>query len=218
MLKIITITNILLAFVSAGRRGLRKSRHLSVSMNTPNETPEANTHPSQRFNIELVNVGRNTCTETVKWQQLTKQPHVCLHTFSCETISTVFDNIMADAAARWEEVIVGDLPNIPAQQSPNFDWFDGYFGSWVPAYNEPVDDVVIGYAFRPKSFFDNSTDTLGRAGAIYIRNFDKRRWAPPMTAVSGTMEFNKDAIRESNYTRKDLTVIVMHEMVGGKKH
>ena len=123
---------------------------------------------------------------------------------------------MGEVAARWEEVIVGDLEDIPASPHPNFDWFDGYFGSWIPAYNEPVDDVVIGYAFRPKTFFDNATDTLGRASAVYLRNFDKKRWTPPMTAISGIMEFNKDAIRESNYTRNDLKVILMHEMVRKK--
>lgn len=116
---------------------------------------------------------------------------------------------MAQAAARWEEVIVGDVQDIPAQPFANFDWFDGYFGR---RYNEPVDDVVIGYAFRPKSFFSNSTETLGHAGAHYIRNFDKDRWAPPMTAISGTMEFNIHAIRESNYTDSDLKIILMHEM------
>ena len=119
---------------------------------------------------------------------------------------------MAEAAARWEEVIVGDLEDIPASPYPYFDWFDGYFGPRVRPYNEPVDDVVIGYAFRPKYFFDNSTTTLGRSGANYIRNFDKRRWAPPMTAVSGAMEFNRDAILESNYTRDDIKVILSHEM------
>ena len=92
---------------------------------------------------------------------------------------------MAEVVARKEEVIVGDLEDIPASPYPNFDWFDGYFGPWIPPYNEPVDDVVVGYAFRPITFFDNATVTLGQARAIHVRNFDKKRWAPPMTTVSG---------------------------------
>ena len=223
---------------SVRQRLLRNGRNLQTAVSNDSSSPTTNRH---RFNIQLVNAGKVTCTYVlyyllhfggdrsahwlgfVSFHCVFAQHLPCLLTmycsfcFSCLAFTFLsyvdFDDIMQEAAARWEEVIIGDVEDVPANPiDPHFDWFDGAFGSWVPPYNKDVDDVVIGYAFYPKSFFDNSTTTLGRASPRYIRNYDKDRWAPPMSAISGVMQFNLDAIQESNYTRNDLRVIVTHEM------
>lgn len=173
------------------KRGLRSSRNLRENndelldyFKSANSfmISDEDADSTERFNMKLVNVGDNT----------------------------EFDSVFAAAAARWEEIIVGDVLDFPAQDDADFDWFGGYFGEEY-SYNKAVDDVVIGYAFRPGSYFPRNT-ILGHASPIYIRSHDTDRWSPPMQAVSGIMEFNTDLIKGEGYTENDLKLIIIHEM------
>jgi hypothetical protein len=107
-------------------------------------------------------------------------------------------NAFTEAKARWESIILNDLPDFGKQSSLDFDWFGGVFSS---GYNEAVDDVVIGYAIQT---IDGMGGTLGRAGPVYIRNDD--------SPISGIMQFDIDDFSSDSYSDEDIKVIILHEM------
>jgi hypothetical protein len=107
-------------------------------------------------------------------------------------------NAFTEAKARWESIILNDLPGFEKQSSLDFDWFFGVFSS---GYNEAVDDVVIGYAIQT---FDGMGGILGRAGPVYIRNDD--------SPISGIMQFDIDDFSSDSYSDEDIKVIILHEM------
>jgi hypothetical protein len=106
-------------------------------------------------------------------------------------------NAFTEAKARWESIILNDLANISSQSS-GFDWFSGRFSS---AYNEVVDDVVIGYAIET---IDGPGLILGSAGPTYIRNDG--------SPISGTMRFDIDDFTSASFSDEDIKVIILHEM------
>ena len=84
------------------------------------------------------------------------------------------------AAQRWQAVIIGDLTGFP--KGHTIDWFGGTFSK---AYNEAVDDVVIGYELRS---IDGIGRTLGQAGPTRTRSAGPNRG----TTISGIMIFDLD--------------------------
>lgn len=118
-----------------------------------------------------------------------------------------YDELFSRAARRWEEVIVGDLLDVPAQNPDEFDWFGGQFET---SYAGEVDDLVIGYAFYPTEFFSRNT-TLGSAGPRFVRNFSNRRTLP-LTTISGVMRFNFELMNELEFTDNDIYAVILHEM------
>jgi hypothetical protein len=112
---------------------------------------------------------------------------------------TKFDVVFEDAKSRWESIIVNDLSNIGQQSSATFDFFGGTFGS-SRAYNEAVDDVVIGYEIGN---IDGERGVLGYAGPRYTRRSSK-------TVISGVMKF--DVADFNRYDMSQVQLIVLHEM------
>jgi hypothetical protein len=99
-----------------------------------------------------------------------------------------------EAKARWEEIITGDLPDIPASSS---DWFDGFFFEQQP-YTQPIDDLVIGFS---TGFIDGLGGTLGQAGCVAGFGF---------RCHAGIMEFEADDL--DSYDIDDVKSIILHEM------
>lgn len=115
---------------------------------------------------------------------------------------TRYDDIMKRAAARWERVVGGDLRDIGKQRNPNFSWFGGHFEG--RKYNEPVDDVVIGYSFP---FIDGPGRVLGRAGPIFARGNAK---TGPYSTISAMMQFDDADMKRRSAS--DIESIMVHEI------
>ena len=116
-----------------------------------------------------------------------------------------YDQLFEEAAARWEDVVTGDLND--ATGVAGTDWFNDFFPSrMLPngVYDGDVDDLVIGYAFLPGSYFA-SNRTLGSASA--------REWRPGTNLpISGTMIFNTDSSIGTRYTSTDVKALIIHEI------
>lgn len=105
------------------------------------------------------------------------------------------------AANRWSKVIVGDVPNFPANQVD--DWFGGRFAPRF--FNGPVDDLVIG--FEIPTTIDGPSGTLGSAGAVFVR---RDRFGNPLSTASGVMTF--DGIDLDLMDIEDVKAVILHEM------
>ena len=135
-----------------------------------------------------------------------------------------FRNIFDEAATRWSEFILGDLPDFP--NAPNNDLFDGRLSF---TYTSAVDDLVIGAqledfdendAIRPPT--DDCNDsrvtgfggycsqprTVGSAGPSTTQRFGDNT---KRNTVAGVMRFDRLNFKCCNGdTEKRLTVL--HEM------
>lgn len=116
--------------------------------------------------------------------------------------NTEFDDAIRRAAARWERVIKGDLPNVRKQSDPNFSWFGRRFPG-AKNYNEPVDDVVIGYSFQK---IDGPGKVLGKAGPMHSRG---KGQLGNYSTISGTMIFDSEDLSRS---KRNTDAILLHEL------
>ncbi|CAM9184088.1 unnamed protein product [Chrysoparadoxa australica] len=111
---------------------------------------------------------------------------------------TEFDAVFKEAARIWESLIVSDVPDKLTSIVPAGGWFSPDFG---PLYNQPVDDLVIGYKVGP---LDGPFGTVAQAGPYYYRT-------PSAHPVSCTMQFDSDDLDFLTTTASFLDVVV-HEM------
>jgi hypothetical protein len=72
--------------------------------------------------------------------------------------TTIYNAVVRSAADRWSQIIVGDLPDVPAGTRNLLARYGNYTGA--------VDDVLIGYDF---SRIDGQGGVLGGSGPLYIR-------------------------------------------------
>jgi hypothetical protein len=104
------------------------------------------------------------------------------------------------AAARWEQLIVGDLFDIPLNLPAG-----SCAGAWYPNLNETVDDVLI---YVTLDSIDGEYGVLGSAGPCWIRDNNEVQVYLP---VVGGMRFDVEDI-----TRLDnagsLEAVILHEM------
>jgi len=105
-----------------------------------------------------------------------------------------FRQAFEDAAARWEQVLVAGVADVPLQLPA------GLFG-WVPGFDGVVDDVLID---ARDSAIDGPGNILGRAGGLLIREPD---WQP----YWGLMEFDTADLDELARTGR-LGDVILHEM------
>ena len=133
----------------------------------PTVSPTSAPTKESLFNIQLVNMGGNN----------------------------LYDQDFQKAKARWQSVIVNDLPGYP--QGTVDDWFAGQFDT---PNNDAVDDLIIGYEIRP---IDGEGAILGQAGPLYYRSGFT-------SAISGLMIFDEDDF--ANMSSEDREIIVLHEM------
>ena len=98
--------------------------------------------------------------------------------------------LFQDAAARWETVIQGDLPNAPLSKSAN------QCGQNEPSYNGTVDDVVIYAEVGPR---DGPGGILASAGPCLLRSGGLTTY--------GVMNFDS-----ADSSGPDLFETILHEM------
>jgi len=106
-----------------------------------------------------------------------------------------------DAAARWEQVVVGDLPNIASQRI-----LDSFPVTGLPAegctYPEIIDDLYVCSVYR-------AIDGPGRVLATALPTF----WRLPSNLpITGEIEFDTVDIN-SLKARGNFFDVVLHEMV-----
>lgn len=102
-----------------------------------------------------------------------------------------------NAAARWGEVIIGDLPDMNINRLASI-----CAGSGVPAVNETVDDVLIFVTVQP---IDGVGTILGQAGPC------NPGFTPPLRFPVGAMRFD-DADLQTLETNGRLNAVILHEM------
>ncbi len=96
------------------------------------------------------------------------------------------------AAARWEEIITGDIPNIALN-------YDG--GSCHEAVDETIDDLVIFVKVEP---IDGAGGALGRAGPCLVR-------AGSRLPITGQLTLDEDDLNAAQGFGI-LEALVLHEM------
>lgn len=144
-----------------GDGGYKNMLHLSTTLSptsTPT-TPFPTVSPTQAPTVSL----DNGCYGD------TSRYNICLDT-STGTRNN-FTRAFYDAKVRWEEIIVGDLPAVPAPVDPD--------GTCVRGMPEEIDDIYICAKYVS---LDGEYGTLGAAGPRYIRS----NYLP----VSGLIEFD----------------------------
>lgn len=101
----------------------------------------------------------------------------------------------ANAAARWEQLIFGDVADVSVNIAADA------CTTGQPALNESIDDLVIFVTLEP---IDGPGGTLGSAGPCFIRTAGN-------LSLIGTMRFDTDdlATLETNGTLGD---VILHEM------
>jgi hypothetical protein len=92
-----------------------------------------------------------------------------------------YNHIFEKAARRWEQIIIGDLPDVPKQSSSSHSWFGSDFDKRV---NIDIDDILIGYGMER---IDGEGKVLGYAGPVF-----KKQEGNSIRAISGIMKFDKD--------------------------
>lgn len=102
------------------------------------------------------------------------------------------------AAARWASLIVGDVPDIPAQAPANF------CGVGERALNEVIDDLVIYVRLAP---IDGVGQILGSAGPCAVRRIDGVTVPIPALGV-----INLDSDDLARLDESTLQSLVLHEM------
>jgi hypothetical protein len=107
---------------------------------------------------------------------------------------TLFDSDVRSAANRWEQIIIGDLPDV---QGGTKNWFAKHGN-----YTGPIDDIIIGYDFSP---IDGNGGILGNAGPLYLRP------EPIRLPYSGILKLDRDDLMLMK-TNGLIRNVLIHEM------
>ncbi|HEX6367691.1 MAG TPA: leishmanolysin-related zinc metalloendopeptidase [Longimicrobium sp.] len=99
------------------------------------------------------------------------------------------------AAARWQGLVTGDLPDVAVSQPP------GFCSATTPGLALTVDDLVIFAAIQP---IDGVGGVLGSAGPCWIRD-------PGLLSIVGTMRFDAADVAALEASGRFASVI-LHEM------
>ena len=137
----------------------RRQELLSDTSWKPVDAFESYTDTGTPFTITLMNMGTNTS----------------------------YDHLFKKAARRWEQIVIGDLPDVEKRTNQFHDWFGDEWPNADPV-NVDIDDVLIGYSMET---VDGLNGVLGFAGPVYSRESDDS-----ISAVSGIMKFDKEDFNE----------------------
>jgi len=99
------------------------------------------------------------------------------------------------AELRWEEILIGDLPDVFMSFAASACGIDH------PAVSEVVDDVLV---YAEVTAIDGSGGILGQAGPCYVRVTGE-------LSIVGTMQFDEDDLADL-LASGDLSNVVIHEM------
>jgi hypothetical protein len=111
------------------------------------------------------------------------------------TMSASQQATFTNAANRWEELIFGDVPDLPVSIPA------GSCGAGTPALNETIDDIII---FASIDSIDGLGKILGRAGPCGVRGGTKFTFL-------GVMEFDSADVATLE-AGGQLGLVIMHEM------
>lgn len=111
------------------------------------------------------------------------------------TMSMSQQGAFTNAAARWETLIFGDVPDIPVSVPA------GACGSTAPALNETIDDIII---FASIDSIDGPGGTLGQAGPCAIRSGSR-------FVLFGVMAFDSADVA-SLESAGQFDLVIEHEM------
>jgi len=100
-----------------------------------------------------------------------------------------------NAAAKWESIIFGDVPDIQVTIPP------GSCGTGSPGLNEIIDDIVI---FAIIDSIDGPGKILGQAGPCFVRNFKH-------IPVVGVMQFDSADVANL-IAGGSFGLVIQHEM------
>jgi hypothetical protein len=101
--------------------------------------------------------------------------------------NTSYDHLFKKAARRWEQIVIGDLPDVEKRTNQFHDWFGDEWPNADPV-NVGIDDILIGYSMET---VDGLNGVLGFAGPVYSRESNDS-----ISAVSGIMKFDKEDFDE----------------------
>jgi hypothetical protein len=152
-----------------------------------------------------VQLGGNTLTATVAMAGITGNPVLFTATgvAAAYNIDVRFLTAMTpsreaaftNAAAKWETLIYGDVPDIAVNIGPH------QCGSNAPALHETIDDVVI---FATVDSIDGPGQILGQAGPCFIRS-------PGNLPLLGVMMFDSADVAQLE-ADGEFSLVILHEM------
>ena len=112
-------------------------------------------------------------------------------------VDPLIKQIFEDSKARWERVIVNDLPTSFNTAPNSVDLFGGVFPG-NENFQPLVDDVVVGCELAEFPPRDDGFITLGRAGPTFVRLIaggpdpEFGNWPYFAAPIAGKMQFNRD--------------------------
>ena len=112
------------------------------------------------------------------------------------TVSLSRKAVFDSAAAHWERLIFGDIPDITVTGIPA-----GQCGSNSPAINETIDDIII---FVTLDSIDGPGKILGQSGPCFIRN-------PGSLPLIGIMHFDTADVASLENSGA-FSSVILHEM------
>lgn len=112
------------------------------------------------------------------------------------TVSASRKAVFDSAAAHWERLIIGDVPNVPVLNFPA-----GQCGPNSPAINETIDDIII---YVTLDSIDGPGKILGQSGPCLIR-------VPGLLPLVGVMHFDTADVASLEASGAFPSVI-LHEM------
>jgi len=153
----------------------------------------------------IVQLGANTLTATVAGSGLTGNPV----TFTATGVSAAYhidvrfltamtpsrEAAFTNAAAKWEALIYGDVPDVPVNIGPH------QCGSNAPALHETIDDIVI---FATVDSIDGPGQILGQAGPCFIRSSGN-------LPLLGVMMFDSADVAQLE-ADGEFSLVILHEM------
>ena len=135
-------------------------------------------------------------------------------------VDPLIKQIFEDSKARWERVIVNDLPTFFNTAPNSVDLFSGVFPG-NENFQPLVDDLVIGYEMAEFPPRDDGFITLGQAGPTWVRLIaggpdpEYGNWPYFAAPIAGIMQFNRDVFTVGgplNFSEADLRAIILHEV------
>jgi hypothetical protein len=110
-------------------------------------------------------------------------------------VTAAQEQVFLESAARWGELVYGDLTDITIDQPA------GFCGSNSPATNETIDDLLIFATVEP---IDGAGGILGQAGPCLIRSANS-------LPLAGLMRFD-EADLDNLESAGHLDEVILHEM------
>jgi hypothetical protein len=128
--------------------------------------------------------------------------NIVVRYFGSQAPTTAQQAAFTNAAARWTDLVFGDIDNVPATNL-NLSVCAGADGT-LSSINEAIDDIIIYAKVGP---IDGAGNILGQAGPCYFRTGG----STPGLPLIGTMVFDEADLANLE-TSGQLGLVIIHEM------